>query len=190
MKARESGMPDETMWEGFFTPDATLRKLGLTADAGDVVDFGCGYGTFSIAAARITAGVVHAIDIDPPMVAATKAKSKSAGLSNVRVERRDFVAEGLGNPSSSVGYAMLFNILHAEDPRVLLREAWRVLRVGGALGLMHWRYDASTPRGPSMAIRPRPGQLIEWATSAGFKMGGEGVIDLPPYHYGAIMIRP
>lgn len=30
MKMRESGMPDEAMWEGFFDPPAGLGKLGLT----------------------------------------------------------------------------------------------------------------------------------------------------------------
>jgi SAM-dependent methyltransferase len=190
MKTRESGMPEESMWEGFFTPDLTLKNLGLSPQAGDVADFGCGYGTFSVAAARITTGVVHAIDIDPAMVEATRAKAAAASLGNVKVELRDFVAEGAGLPAASVGYAMLFNILHAEAPGVLLREAWRVLRPGGGLGLMHWRYDPSTPRGPSMAIRPRLEQLITWAEAAGFRLSGEGVIDLPPYHYGALCLKP
>lgn len=189
MKTRESGMPDEAMWEGFFTPDATLKKLGLTSGGADVADFGCGYGTFSIAAARITSGIVYAIDIDPTMLAATRTKAASAGLSNVRTEQRDFVVNGVGLPSSSVGYVMLFNILHAEEPQILLREAFRVLRIDGVLGLMHWRYDPSTPRGPSMAIRPRPEQLVGWATSVGFQPTDEGVIDLPPYHYGVVLYK-
>ena len=53
MKARESGMPEESVWAGFFAPETILRKLGLTSSCGDVVDFGCGYGTFTIPAARI-----------------------------------------------------------------------------------------------------------------------------------------
>jgi hypothetical protein len=31
MKTRESGMPDESMWSGFFSPAETLAKLRLTA---------------------------------------------------------------------------------------------------------------------------------------------------------------
>ena len=54
MKARESGMPEESVWAGFFAPEAVLRKLGLTSSCGDVVDFGCGYGTFTIPAARLS----------------------------------------------------------------------------------------------------------------------------------------
>ena len=40
MKTRESGMPDESMWAGFFSPEQTLVKLGLTGSCRDVVDFG------------------------------------------------------------------------------------------------------------------------------------------------------
>ena len=54
MKARESGMPDEQMWDQFFDPDAILDGLGIRDLSGNIVDLGCGYGTFSIPAARKT----------------------------------------------------------------------------------------------------------------------------------------
>ena len=56
MKTRESGMPDESMWDSFFDPPTVLAKLGLTDECRDVVDFGCGYGTFTIPAATDRAG--------------------------------------------------------------------------------------------------------------------------------------
>ena len=59
-------MPEESLWATFFTPEEVLHKLGLST-AGDVVDFGCGYGTFTIPAAKITSGTVYALDIDPEM---------------------------------------------------------------------------------------------------------------------------
>ena len=78
MKIRDSGMPDEAMWEGFFDPVLTLRRLQFAVEREDVVDFGCGYGTFSIAAAQFTKGAVYALDIDATMVAATDAKARHA----------------------------------------------------------------------------------------------------------------
>jgi hypothetical protein len=54
-------------------------------------------------------------------------------------------------------------------------------------GIIHWRYDPSTPRGPSMSIRPRPEQLRAWAESEGFRDLAGDVIDLPPHHYGLLM---
>ena len=89
------------------------------------------------------------------MVAITKQKAETAGLSNVRTYVRDFVADGTGLPDVGVQYVMLFNILHAECPDALLREAYRVLAPGGKLGIIHWNYDPTTPRGPAMTIRPR-----------------------------------
>jgi len=184
MKTRESGMPDESMWSGFFSPEAMLAKLGLTGSCRDVVDFGCGYGTFTIPAARIVQGTVHALDIQTEMVETTACKVAGAGLNNVRVERRDFVANGAGLSDSSVDYVMLFNILHCGQPEALLREAWRVLSPGGRLGIMHWNYDPTTPRGPSMDIRPKPEQCRAWAEQVGFRLHVPEKIDLPPYHYG------
>jgi hypothetical protein len=89
-----------------------------------------------------------------------------------------------------VDYAMLFNILHAERPDVLLREARRALKPGGLLAITHWNYDPSTPRGPSMDVRPRPEQCRDWAIQAGFRLLDPGIIDLPPYHYGMALQQP
>jgi len=190
MKTRESGMPDESMWSGFFSPEQTLAKLGLAGSCGDVVDFGCGYGTFTIPAAWIVAGtpgIVHALDIEADMIEATRRKAADAGLENVRVTRRDFVADGTGLTDGSVDYVMLFNILHCEQPEVLLREAYRVLTAGGRLGITHWNYDPTTPRGPSMDIRLRPEQCRERAEEVGFQLAVPHKIDLPPYHYGWVL---
>jgi SAM-dependent methyltransferase len=187
MKTRESSIPDEQIWSGFFDPPSILVKLDLTTACGDVVDFGCGHGTFTIPAARVIEGTAFAIDIDPAMIASTKKNVEAAGLHNVQVRLRDFVAEGAGLPEASIDYAMLFNILHAECPTALLEEAYRLLSPGGKVGIIHWNYDDQTPRGPSMTIRPRPAQCTAWAEQVGFSKSTSGIIDLPPYHYGIVM---
>jgi SAM-dependent methyltransferase len=124
-------MPSVEQWEAFFQPDGILETLGCFGISGDVVEFGCGYGTFTIAAARRVSGIVYATDIDPLMVSATSTRASRAGLRKIVVEKRDFVSEGCGRPDESMSYVMLFNILHIEDPVSLLREALRVVRVGG-----------------------------------------------------------
>ena len=187
MKTRESGMPDEQMWADFFDPPVILKGLGLSPDIGDVVELGCGYGTFTIPAARLVSGTVHAIDIEPEMVDATRVKGLAAGLHNVRVRLRDFVMRGTGLDPGTVDYAMVFNILHAECPEQLLEEALRVLIPGGKVGIIHWNYDPTTPRGPSMEIRPRPEQCVTWAERVGFRLRPPGIVDLPPYHYGIVL---
>ena len=180
-------MPWEDVWETFFDPHAVLEKLELTVDCRCVVDFGCGYGTFALPAARMIAGTVFALDIDPQMIAATKVRAHAAQLRNWQANQRDFLTQGCGLPEGAADYAMLFNILHAAEAPELLAEAWRVLRAGGRLGVMHWNYDSSTPRGPSMAIRLRPNDCRRLVENAGFSI--QQVIDLPPYHYGLVGVR-
>jgi len=63
MKIRESGMPGEGMWDGFFEPEEILKTLGLDSSITDAADFGCGYGTFTIPAAYVVKGVVYALDM-------------------------------------------------------------------------------------------------------------------------------
>ena len=53
MKTRESGMPECQMWEKFFNPAKILTTLGIISKTGDVAEFGCGYGTFTIPAAKL-----------------------------------------------------------------------------------------------------------------------------------------
>lgn len=185
MKTRESGMPDEERWSSFFNPDDILNKLGLEQTCQAAVDLGCGYGTFTIPAARRISGTMYAIDIEPQMVEACQARVTGAGLANVKVLLRDFVGEGSGLPDQSIDFVMLFNILHAEDPIGLFQEAYRILRPGGKVGIIHWNYDPTTPRGPSMAIRPRPDQIQEWLRVVGYHLSVP-LIDLPPYHYGMV----
>jgi SAM-dependent methyltransferase len=185
MKVRDSGMPEEKIWEGFFDAGDILARLDFTDHQADVVEFGSGYGTFSIAAARATTGTIYALDIDPEMVAATVRRAESLGLTNVKATRRDFVAGGTGLPDGSVGYAMLFNILHAEAPVGLLHEAYRVLGPGGKVAVIHWVYDAATPRGPDLSIRPYPEQCQAWVQKAGFHLLIP-FLAMPPYHYGLV----
>jgi len=183
MKARESGMPDEAMWRSFFAPEAILTKLGLTSEIQNVADFGCGYGTFAIAAARRIRGVLFGFDIDAAMIAECEARACREGLRNVRFVLRDFLADGTGLEPETVEYAMLFNILHVDRPVQLLQEAWRILVPGGRVAAIHWNYDEHTPRGPSMAIRPRPADCRHWIEEAGYEVDND-IVNLPPYHYG------
>lgn len=189
MKTRESGMPEEELWATFFDAPSILRTLQLGPACRDVVEFGCGYGTFTIPAAHIVSGVVYALDIEAEMVELTRRKATAACLKNVEMRRRDFVARGTGLPDASVDYVMLFNILHAEERMALLQEAWRVLKAGGKLAVIHWNYDPGTPRGPSMDIRPKPEDCRSWAEQTGFELLPPGLIDLPPYHYGFVFRR-
>ena len=187
MKVRDSGMPNEEMWSEFFEPKKVLKTLGIDKTLRDIVDFGCGYGTFTIPVAQVVKGKVYALDIEPEMIEETKRKAEERKLGNVEVILRDFISNGSGLENESVDYVMLFNILHTDKPERLLREAYRILRDGGKLGIIHWNYDSTTPRGPPMEIRPKPEQCIKWARNSGFNHPLK--YDLKPYHYGIVLTK-
>jgi SAM-dependent methyltransferase len=155
-----------------------------------VVEFGCGYGTFTIPAAGLVAGRVFALDIEPEMVAATTRKAEAAGLSNVSAAVRDVVADGCGVADGRAGYVMLFNILHLENPVGLLREVCRVLAPGGKVGIIHWRTDVETPRGPSLPIRPSAEQCRRWGEQAGLTFVRYESLCCCSWHWGLVMRRP
>lgn len=190
MKGRESGMPAEALWASFFDAPAILAAIGLRDDD-TVVDYGSGYGGFALAAAAATRGAVHALDIEPDLVALLAARAAAAGFGALRVRQCDFLAgDDGGLAAGSATLALAFNILHVEQPATLLVTARRALAPGGRLAVIHWRSDIETPRGPPLAMRPRPSDVAAWATAAGF--GAAQTVELgaaAPWHYGLVVAR-
>lgn len=187
MKLRESGMPEEACWESLLQVECILDRLGIDDRICDAVELGCGYGTFTIPVARRIRGWIHACDIAPEMIRRTRSRSAAAGLRNVQYYLRDVAEHGFGLPDVSAEACPLFNILHGEGPVRLLAEAARVVRPGGVVLVCHWRWDPGTPRGPSLDIRPRPEQIVNWADGAGLVADHHPEIDLPPWHCGWIL---
>lgn len=189
MKLRESGMPEEAYWETLLDVPLILDRLGINRELRDVAELGCGYGTFTLPVAQRISGVLTTFDIEPVMVERTRQRAAQVGVSNVLYVVDDVFANGFGGAPTSKDACLLFNILHCEQPVRLLAEAARIVRPAGFVHVIHWRYDPATPRGPSMEIRPRPEQIIEWAGMAGLAAVGP-VQDLPPWHYGIGLQRP
>lgn len=179
MRIRESGMPDESHWEELLDIPAILSSLRIE-QLHDVLELGCGYGTFTIPIADTISGTLYTFDIDPTMVERTK--GRAGNRKNIVYEVRDVTDHGFGVKADAV---LLFNILHCERPIELLRHATNALTGSGRVYVIHWRYG-ETPRGPSLDIRPTPSQLISWGAQAGLVPLGD-VIVLPMWHYGLIL---
>ena len=161
-------MPERKMWDTFFDPTNLLTKLGFDGKFDDVAEFGCGYGTFTIPASKLIQGQIFALDIDPEMIRITKEVAQEHNRTNIQVNLRDFMVDGSGLPDK-------------------IDEAKRILKDGGKSGVIHWNYDASTPRGPSMEIRPKSEDCVKWIENAGFQL--KKAHDLKPYHYGLAFIK-
>jgi ubiquinone/menaquinone biosynthesis C-methylase UbiE len=182
MKIRESGMPEETLWASFFDVPEILSTLKIDGNINDLVEIGCGYGTFTIPASETISGSLYGFDIEPDMVLNINTKTKEKNIKNIHLELKDVLTETTGLPPNSVDYVMLFNILHLEKPENLLLEAFRILKKGGLVGIIHWRSDIETPRGPSLDIRPKPHAIRLCLLSCGFEIELEPT-NIGPYHF-------
>jgi len=186
-KIRDSGMPPEEVWNSFFDVEEILNRMQLNSRVVDAADFACGYGTFTIPAAQRITGTMYAVDLDPKMTQTVESHARALGLLNVRPIIRDLMREGSGLKDESVDYLMLFNILHSEQPQILIQEAFRVLRRRGIVGIIHWIRDSRTPRGPPLELRPTIEQCVEWCLQSGFARASAMSMELKPYHFGLIM---
>ncbi|WP_217157588.1 class I SAM-dependent methyltransferase [Turneriella parva] len=175
-------MPDEEYWESLFDIETAMQRVGPLTGVVDAVEFGSGYGTFSLPLAKKISGQLYALELETDLIHRLKARAESQNVNNIILKQIDFVAQGTGIAAASVDYVCLFNILHFEEPVKLIDEARRILNPGGLLAVMHWRFDDKTPRGPAMDIRPTPEKMRLWLNTGKFQ--NSEFFDLPPYHYG------
>lgn len=182
-------MPEKEYWENLFNIQLILEKLEINNNINSLVEFGCGYGTFTIPSAKLINGNIIALDIDQKMINITNNLLKEKNIKNVIIKKRDFIKEGTGIKNNSIDYVMLFNILHHKNPNEIFEESYKILKNNGKLGVIHWNYDKSTPRGPDMNIRPQPEYLKKKILENKFKIFKNKLIDLPPHHYGFLAFK-
>ncbi len=179
-------MPDEEIWNDFFNVDLILSELQINSKINDIAEIGFGYGTFTLPAAKLIKGKLFAFDIDQDMLEIVEKKINDSGISNVIPEKRDIISQTTGLGNNSVDYVMLFNILHHDNPDDFFHEACRILKLNGKIGIIHWRSDIITPRGPDLSIRPEPQQILNWIDKEKFSVT-KGPIIFEPYHFGMII---
>jgi len=121
--------------------DTILKEIGIKKGH-RVLDFGCGSGNYTIAAARVVGkqGLVYALDEDEESLNQLMHRAKSIGLKNII--RLDASHEPrIGLDDKSIDVVLLYDVLHyyyfpkEEDRRQLLRGLYRILRAIGLLSL-------------------------------------------------------
>jgi ubiquinone/menaquinone biosynthesis C-methylase UbiE len=113
-------------------PAEVLRKLGVLPGH-TVLDFGCGPGGYSLAAARLVGptGMVYALDSNPLAVRAVQRAAEKERLGNTTTILADSAAD---LPNGSVDVAILHDVLHLlADPVKVIASLHRALHREGLL---------------------------------------------------------
>ncbi len=186
-----TAMPDRGWWAALWPdPEGVLRALGVKAGM-SVLDLCCGDGYFTAPLAVLTGGRVYGVDIDPAMLEQARAEVDRAGatvLDLICADARD-LAELL---SEAVDYVLIANTFHGVPDKIALtRAVAAVLKPGGQFAVVNWQPRAreettvfGAPRGPRTDMRMSPEEVRAAVEPAGFHL--EQVVELPPYHYGAV----
>jgi ubiquinone/menaquinone biosynthesis C-methylase UbiE len=109
-----------------------LRGFGI-GPGRTVLDFGCGPGQYTLAAARLVGqnGTVHALDLHPKAIETVARKAADMGLSNIDTIYSD---NHTGLEAESVDAVILFDVLRGRrDIKSLLSELHRILKPQGVV---------------------------------------------------------
>jgi SAM-dependent methyltransferase len=188
-----TAMPDAEWWQTLWPePKKVLARIGIRANM-EVVDLCCGDGLFTAPLALMCRNVIG-IDLDPGMLALTRSRVNAVGATNCELIAGDAyaVAELVGRPVDCV---LVANTFHGvPDKARIARGVAAVLKPGGRLAIINWHplpREQTTvlgqPRGPRTDMRMDPAEVGAAVEPAGLKL--LDVIELPPYHYGAVFAR-
>ena len=173
----------------FVDPDNLLRQLTL-APGSVIADFGCGSGYFSLAFAKALGknGKVVSLDILPSSLDAVASRAKLLGLNNISTKRVNLEREkGSGLDVESVDWVILKDILFQNNDKLtILKEVYRVLRIGGHVLLMEWK-DENTSVGPESKLRMSEKELLKLIESAGLKIDKE--LSVGDFHYAFMLTK-
>jgi len=185
-----TAMPHKDWWGALWPdPERVLVQLGIGAGM-IAVDLCCGDGLFTAPMCRLVdTGRVIGLDIDRAML--DQAEAACAGVSNCTLLQGDArqLAELVSEP---VDYVLIANTFHGvPDKTALARVVRSVLKAGGRFTIVNWYprpLEQTTvlgkPRGPAASMRMSPQAVATLVEPAGFTL--HRVVELPPYHYGAI----
>jgi len=187
-------MPDAMWWQALWpNPAHILKQVGLTPGM-DVVDLCSGDGWFTLQIAKVARHVM-AVDIDAKMLAHASTRLAREQIDNCDFQLGDAygLAEYVPWP---VDFVFMANSFHGvPDRERLARAVGTALKPGARFAIVNWHQlprEKTTvkgqPRGPSSELRLSPEQTVKSVEGGGLKK--KAIVDIPPYHYGAIFEKP
>ena len=183
-------MPTAGWWEALWPdPASVLAAVGIKPGM-EVIDLCSGNGWFTLQIVK-TARHVVAIDIDPNLLEVARHRLTQSGVANC-----DFVAgdayELAKLAPRPADFVFMANAFHGVPDRTRLAHAVHdTLKPAGYFTVVNWHQrprEETTilgePRGPATELRMTPEATRAAVEPAGFRL--HRLVELPPYHYGAI----
>lgn len=189
-----TAMPDRDWWQALWPdPERVLRALGIEPKM-TVLDLCCGDGYFTAPLAALVQGKVFGLDIDPNMLEKARAEvaRQRTSVSKWLCGDANDLTELL---SERVDFVLIANTFHGvPDQTSLAKAVADILKPGGGFAIVNWHSIPreqtpvlDKPRGPRTELRMSPEQVCAVVEPAGFQLAH--LVDLPPYHYGAVFRR-
>lgn len=186
-------MPTAGWWEALWpSPADVLARVGAQAGM-TMVDLCSGDGWFTLPLAKL-ARQVTAIDIDPSLLTVARTRLAESGVSNCDFVEGDAceLPQLIERP---VDLVFMANAFHGvpDGPR-LARAVADTLVPGGLFAVVNWHRRPreetvvlGEPRGPKTELRLSPGQTV--AAIAVDDLQLSQIVEIPPYHYGALFVK-
>ena len=184
-------MPDKDWWHALWPdPARVLHDVGIASGMCSM-DLCCGDGYFTRPMCELTSQV-YGLDLNPDLLSqAELACSTYSNFQPILGDAYDLpqLVDGL------VDFVFMANTFHGvpEQPR-LSRAIYETLNEAGRFAVINWyrrpREETTVldqPRGPDKELRMQPEDVLQVVEPAGFML--ERIIDVGPYHYGAVFIK-
>jgi ubiquinone/menaquinone biosynthesis C-methylase UbiE len=117
----------------FFNPPANILEEVKIEPGSYILDYGCGPGSYSIAAAELAgrSGKVYALDIHPLAIKKVKGIASKRQLENIETIYSDCRT---GLSENSIDIVLLYDVFHdLGGPNAVLEELYHILKPGGIL---------------------------------------------------------
>jgi len=186
-----TGYNESTFMElpAFTNPEENIKALGVY-EGMVIADLGAGIGAYTLPLAEKVgeSGRVYAVEVQKDFLTNIKDEATRRGLKNVELLWGNI--EKLGGTKIKDGACdavVISNVLfQAEDKSGLLREASRILKVGGKLLLIDWT-DSFNNLGPAPKMVVTKDSASALCEAEGFVLKNE--VPVGEHHYGLLMLK-
>ncbi|HAS84892.1 MAG TPA: hypothetical protein DCS23_02360 [Candidatus Yonathbacteria bacterium] len=170
-------------------PEENIKALGVY-EGMVIADLGAGTGAYTLPLAEKVgeSGRVYAVEVQKDFLTNIKDEATRRGLKNVELLWGNI--ENIGGTKIKDGVCdavIISNVLfQAEDKSGLLREASRILKVGGKLFLIDWT-DSFNNLGPAPKMVVTKDTALALCEAEGFVLKNE--VPVGEHHYGLLLFK-